>query len=79
MKPLKRNQFYISQNSLKVTYSNMEFQKFSWGDTPDPATRAGEGDEGKGKEKGRKRFGEVGGRGRGLSWIAQSKNVKNSH
>ena len=34
---------------LKLTYSNLEIQKFSGGGPPDPSSRGGEGSEGRGK------------------------------
>ena len=46
-----KNQFYLSQNALKLTCSNVEFQQFSAGETPGPPLqelgRGLEGREGK--------------------------------
>ena len=61
-----KNQLYISENVLKLICSNVEFQKFSRGDTLDPRFRGRRRDRGKGngKEGTGQREGSDGGRGR---------------
>jgi len=41
----KEDQFYISKNELKLTNSNVEFQKFSQGDAPEPCFKGKEREE----------------------------------
>jgi hypothetical protein len=50
-KPLTRNQFSFSENALKLTYSNVEFQNFSGEGPPDPPLQGGMGRKGKGTER----------------------------
>ena len=60
--PLIRNYISCSENALKLTYSNVEFQNFPG---EDPRTPRFQGGEGEGGGEGRKREGGRGGRGRG--------------
>ena len=47
--------FLACRNVLKLTYSNLQFQKFSGGETPDPAPN-GQGGASNGEGKGKPRL-----------------------
>jgi len=74
---LKKNQFYISQNALKFTCSNIEFQKkICRGNTPGPPFK-GKGRDRKGEMEGGKRKGE--GKGRDMGRGGKGKRMGIAH